>query len=132
LVEIIRQICRIEFAFDHSLAAEQTAVGHAVPFGDQMRRHEHGFSALRFEVERFLQSFAPAGIETQSRFVEQEHRCISQQKKCNAEPLPHAAGKFFRAHTRDIAQAGKLEHRFAARKRYTAQSRVKAQHFEAR
>ena len=34
----------------------------------------------RFEAQRFLETFAPAGIETQSRLVEQKNGRIGQQQ----------------------------------------------------
>ena len=68
-----------------------------VPFRDQMRGHENGFAALGFEVKRFLQPFAPAGIEAQARFIEQQDRSIRQKQESETEPLPHPAGKLARA-----------------------------------
>ena len=87
-----------------AVAAKQAAMRDVVPFRDQMRGDEHGLAALRFEAKRFLQSFSPAGIETQARFVEQKNRCIGQQQEGDAEPLTHAAGKLVGANLRDIAQ----------------------------
>ena len=92
-VEIVRQICRIEFAFDFSVATKEAAVRNVVPFRDQMRGDEHCLAALRFEAKRLLQSFAPGRIETQARFVEQQDRRVGQKQQGQAEPLTRAAGK---------------------------------------
>ena len=45
-VEIVRQICWIEFAFDLAVATKQAAVRDVVPFRDQMRGDEHCLAAL--------------------------------------------------------------------------------------
>ncbi len=79
-----------------------------VPFPDQMRGDEHRLSALRFEAKGLLlKPFSPARIETQSRFVEQQHRRIGEQKQGEAEPLTRPAGKLVSPHSCEVAQSGK-------------------------
>ena len=82
---------RIELVVDHSITAEKAAVRDLVPFCDQMGRDEDRFAASRFEVQRFLQSFAPTRIETQTRFIEEKHWRIGEEQVRHSEPLAHAS-----------------------------------------
>ena len=105
-VEIVRQICWVEFTFDYAVAAKEASMSNVVPFRDQMRGDQHRLSALGFEAKCLLQPFSPAGIETKAWFVEQKNRSVRQKQQSDAEPLARPAGKLFRANSRDIAQSG--------------------------
>src|SRR5450631_4050652 len=92
-IEIVRQIHRIEFALDRTLAAEQTAIRDTVPFGHEMRGDHDRSPALRFAMEHLLQAFPPTGIKTESWLVEQQQRCIGEEQERESESLPRAARK---------------------------------------
>src|SRR6266508_3747111 len=128
-VEIVRQICWIEFAFDFSVATKEAAVRNIVPFPDQMRGDKHCLAALRFKTKRLLQSFAPGRIKTQARFVQQQHGRVRQKQQGEAEPLTRAPGKLASPNLFEIAQSGKIEHGFVTQGRDTAHPRVETQNF---
>src|SRR5262249_51922040 len=93
-----------------------------IPFADQVSGQQNCFAALGFELERVLKAFAPRRIETQSRFVEQQHRRIGQKQKRKPKSLPRATRELASANTCDFAKAGEIEHRLASRWREAAQS----------
>src|SRR6476469_5411438 len=130
-VEIVRQICWIEFAFDFAVATKEATVRNVVPFADQMRGHEHGCAALCFKTKRLLQSFAPGRIKTQARFIEQQHRCVGQKQQCQAKALTCAAGKLMSSNLFEMAQSSEIEYGFVTRGRDTAQPSVETQNFRA-
>ena len=80
-IEIVRQICWIEFAFDFAVATKEATVRNVVPFPDQMRGDEHCLAALRFEAKGFLQPFTPCRIEAQAGLIEQQHGRIRQKQQ---------------------------------------------------
>src|SRR5450755_2351810 len=82
-------------------------------------------------MKRLLQAFPPTGIETESRLVEQQHRCIGEQQERETESLPRAARKRTGRDLSKIVQLRKPDHQPAAVRRNSAQSRVKTEHFSA-
>ena len=62
-VEIVRQIRRIEFALDFSVATKQTAMRNSIPLRHEVRGEENGFAALGFKAQRVLKSLPPRRIE---------------------------------------------------------------------
>src|SRR6266542_254696 len=129
--EIVRQIYRVEFAFDHAIATKQAAISDLVPLRDEMRRDQNRFSALGLKAQFLLEPFSPVGIEAKARLVEQENRSVGKQQKSEAEQLAHPAGEFFRALPCDFTKSGQSEHRLATRHGNTAWTGVRRQHFEA-
>ena len=104
------QIQGIEFAFDSAAVTEQAALRDAIPFRDQVRGHEHRFTARRFGVEHFLESLAPAGIKAEPGFVEQKDGRVRQKEKRDSESLAHPTGKRAAALVRRVRQTKELEH----------------------
>src|SRR6188768_1399014 len=123
----MRQVVRIELAFDPACAAEQAAIGDPVPFRDQVSRHENGVTALAFLAQDFLQSRPPARIQTQAGFVEQEDWRIGEEKQSQPEPLPHPAGKGSRSFLGRFQQTNLLEDSRATRRINAANTRIEFQ-----
>src|ERR1035441_9381058 len=79
-VEIVREVCRIEFTLDFPIATKQAAMRDVVLFSHQMRGDKDGLAAFGFKAKRVLQSLSPARIETQARFIEQQHWRVGQEQ----------------------------------------------------
>ena len=60
--------------------AKKTAISDLIPFPHQMSGHEQGLAAIRFATKQRLKPGTPARIQTESWFIEQEHRRVGQEE----------------------------------------------------
>ena len=129
-VEIVRQICRVELAFDFAVAAKQAAMRDVVPFRDQMRGDEHCLAALRLRSAAF-----PAVVcASPDRDSGPARRAAARARPAKATTRGRAADVCRRKArrcelVRSRARPARSKHRFVTRSGDTAQPRVKAQNF---
>ncbi len=80
--------------------AEAAAVFHAkatagssFPLAQQMRGDQYGSILRRLVGQELMQSFAPFGIEAQSRLIEEADGRAGQLEHGESQPLPKSAGE---------------------------------------
>src|SRR5690625_4218897 len=68
-------------------------IGFSCPFDRKVGCQENCFSAIRFAAEDFGESAAPAWIERDRRFIEEQHGSVWKEEECEPEALKHSAGE---------------------------------------
>lgn len=129
-IEVVRRGVGIDLALDAAVPAEEAAIGDPVPLSDQVGRDENGTSARCFFPQQVLQACTPAGVEAQAWFIEQENGRLPQEQQRKPEALTHAAGQCACAFLCSFCEANAIEHRGAAARVDSAQTRVERQHLD--